>query len=97
MAEEYLLEMIGISKSFGLNQVLDEIHINVRAGEVLALLGENGAGKSTLIKILGGIYSKDKVRYTLRETKKKSIPQQTLINMEFVLFIRKLYSFPKEV
>lgn len=59
MAGEYLLEMKGISKSFGLNQVLDDININVKAGEVLALLGENGAGKSTLIKILGGIYTKD--------------------------------------
>ncbi len=71
MAEEYLLEMIGISKSFGLNQVLDEIHINVRAGEVLALLGENGAGKSTLIKILGGIYSKDKGEIYIEGDKKE--------------------------
>ena len=59
MNEKYLLEMKGISKSFGFNQVLSKIDINVQAGEVLALLGENGAGKSTLIKILGGIYSKD--------------------------------------
>lgn len=58
--EKYLLEMKGISKSFGTNLVLDSIDINVKKGEVLALLGENGAGKSTLIKILGGIYAKDK-------------------------------------
>ena len=51
MNEKYLLEMKGISKSFGFNQVLSKIDINVQAGEVLALLGENGAGKSTLIKI----------------------------------------------
>lgn len=57
--EKYLLEMKGISKSFGTNRVLNKVDINVRAGEVLALLGENGAGKSTLIKILGGIYTKD--------------------------------------
>lgn len=58
--EKYLLEMKGISKSFGTNLVLDSIDINVKKGEVLALLGENGAGKSTLIKILGGIYARDK-------------------------------------
>lgn len=57
--EKYLLEMKNISKSFGTNRVLEKIDINVKAGEVLALLGENGAGKSTLIKILGGIYSRD--------------------------------------
>lgn len=56
---KYLLEMKGISKSFGTNRVLSKVDINVKPGEVLALLGENGAGKSTLIKILGGIYTKD--------------------------------------
>ena len=45
--EKYLLEMKNISKSFGTNRVLEKIDINVKAGEVLALLGENGAGKST--------------------------------------------------
>ncbi|MGL5436649.1 MAG: sugar ABC transporter ATP-binding protein [Lachnospiraceae bacterium] len=54
-----LLKMIDISKSFSGNQVLHSVKLDVRAGEVHALLGENGAGKSTLIKILGGAYSKD--------------------------------------
>lgn len=59
MGETKLLEMKDISKSFGDNQVLNGVSMEVDAGEVVALLGENGAGKSTLIKILGGIYRSD--------------------------------------
>ena len=54
-----LLEMRGISKSFPGVKALDKVNLEVRAGEVLALLGENGAGKSTLLKILSGAYQKD--------------------------------------
>ncbi|MEM7734924.1 MAG: sugar ABC transporter ATP-binding protein [Deinococcota bacterium] len=54
-----LLEMRGIHKSFYGVQVLQDVNLNLAAGEVLALLGENGAGKSTLIKILNGDYSLD--------------------------------------
>lgn len=48
-----------ISKSFGGTHALRSVTMNVRRGEIVALLGENGAGKSTLIKILGGIHSSD--------------------------------------
>ncbi|MFD2370688.1 sugar ABC transporter ATP-binding protein [Brevibacillus sp. GCM10020057] len=55
----YLLEMKGISKSFPGVKVLNEVQLNLRNGELVALMGENGAGKSTLMKILGGIYERD--------------------------------------
>ncbi len=56
---EYRVEMTGISKSFGVVSVLENVNLKVRPGEIHALLGENGAGKSTLVKILSGVHQKD--------------------------------------
>ena len=53
------LEMKGITKSFGANDVLHGIDFSLSGGEICALLGENGAGKSTLMKILGGVLQAD--------------------------------------
>jgi D-xylose transport system ATP-binding protein len=54
-----ILELRGISKSFGAVQALYEVDFHVSAGQVMALVGDNGAGKSTLIKCIAGIYSFD--------------------------------------
>lgn len=56
---EYRLEMVDVSKHFGGVKALDHVSINVKPGEILALIGENGAGKSTLMKILSGAYRAD--------------------------------------
>lgn len=59
MAQEYILEMKNISKSFPGVKALDDVTLKVRPGTVHALMGENGAGKSTLMKCLFGIYTPD--------------------------------------
>jgi ribose transport system ATP-binding protein len=53
------IEMKGIYKSFGANDVLKDVDFSLEGGEICALLGENGAGKSTLMNILGGVLQAD--------------------------------------
>lgn len=54
MSERYIVEMKGISKRFGTIQALQDVDLELKAGEVLGLIGDNAAGKSTLMKILYG-------------------------------------------
>jgi ribose transport system ATP-binding protein len=60
-----LLRVEHVSKAFPGVQALDDMHLNVRHGEVHALVGENGAGKSTLMKLLSGIHRPDAGRFWL--------------------------------
>ncbi|MDD3213738.1 MAG: sugar ABC transporter ATP-binding protein [Eubacteriales bacterium] len=59
LPEDAMLSVRGITKSFGSNNVLKGVALDITKGSVAALIGGNGAGKSTLVKIIMGIYQPD--------------------------------------
>jgi D-xylose transport system ATP-binding protein len=59
VSETPLLQLRGITKSYGSVQALSDVDFEVRDGEVMALVGDNGAGKTTLIKCVAGIHGFD--------------------------------------
>ncbi|MDO9396860.1 MAG: sugar ABC transporter ATP-binding protein [Herbiconiux sp.] len=65
MTDAPLLQLDGVSKSFGAVAALVRADLTLQAGSIHALVGENGAGKSTLVKIIGGLYQRDGGEFTL--------------------------------
>lgn len=59
LRQPWLLEIVGLSKSWGSTQAASSVSFHLAAGEVLALVGENGAGKSTLLNMLSGVVAPD--------------------------------------
>lgn len=84
-----LLSIENIYKSFGLNQVLKGITIELHEGEVLSLIGGNGAGKSTLMKIIMGIYQPDSGTIAIRGKKVN-------LNKPSVALANGIYMVPQE-
>ena len=71
-----VLEVDGLSKSFGERTALREVSLDVRRGELLAVLGPNGAGKTTLLSILAGITRPDSGRIDRSNGEVGWVPQQ---------------------
>ena len=59
MDHDVAVQMTGVTKTFGEVIASDKVDLNIRKGEILALLGENGSGKTTLMNMLSGIYYPD--------------------------------------
>jgi phospholipid/cholesterol/gamma-HCH transport system ATP-binding protein len=64
--DQILLELRGISKRFGDNQVLDNIDLTVNRGEAVAIIGPSGTGKSTILRIIAGLLSPMLAKSTFR-------------------------------
>ena len=60
MKEDYIIEMLNITKEFPGIKANDDVTLKLKRGEIHALLGENGAGKSTLMSVLFGLYEPEK-------------------------------------
>ncbi len=65
MAEEVILELQNITKIFPGVKALDNVHFDLRRGEIHALMGENGAGKSTFIKVITGVHAAEEGKMIL--------------------------------
>ncbi|MDQ1526898.1 MAG: rhamnose transport system ATP-binding protein [Microbacteriaceae bacterium] len=65
MTDTALLELRGVTKSFGAVAALVSADLSLHAGSIHAVIGENGAGKSTLVKIIGGLYRRDAGEFLL--------------------------------
>ena len=72
-----LLVVDGVSKQFPGVIALDDVALDVRAGEILGLMGENGAGKSTLLKILSGAQPPTSGRITFDGAGKRITPERS--------------------
>lgn len=70
---EVLLELRGISKSFGANQVLDNIDMTIYRGEAVAIIGPSGTGKSTILRIIAGLLAADSGEVYIQGQKRQGL------------------------
>ncbi len=59
MENDFIVNMVGITKKFGAVQALNNVNLELKRGEIMGIVGDNGAGKSTLMKVLSGAYIPD--------------------------------------
>ena len=95
MADELLLKMDGISKTFPGVKALDDVHLDVAPGTVHALMGENGAGKSTLMKVLIGMYQADAGTITFAGSEVHIADTATALGMGISMIHQELSPVPQ--
>jgi len=88
--DEYILQMKEITKQFPGVLALDKVTLNLKKGEVMALVGENGAGKSTLMKILAGVFSQDSGEILLKGKKISGYNPKQAIDMGISIMYQEL-------
>ena len=91
---EYALEMLGITKKFSSVTALDHVDLQVKKGEIHALIGENGAGKSTLMKVLSGVYKPEEGMMLLNGTEYLPHSPQDAINQGVSIIYQELNLIP---
>jgi ABC-type sugar transport system ATPase subunit len=71
MIDELIIQLKGVSKSFGPVQALKKVDLELRQGEILGIVGDNGAGKSTLMKLISGVLIPDEGEMFIEDKKVK--------------------------
>lgn len=94
MSKSSYLYMHNISKSFPGVKALTNVNLEVKCGEVHALLGENGAGKSTLLKILSGAYTKDEGEIIINGKKIEQMTTQLAMEMGIAVIYQEFNNLP---
>ena len=84
---EPLIELRGVSKSFGSNVILDEVDLTIHRGEALAIIGPSGTGKSTVLRIMAGLLAPDSGEICVQGQMRKGLiddaPDPIVIGMVF--------------
>ncbi|MCD7109530.1 ABC transporter ATP-binding protein [Rhizobium sp. DKSPLA3] len=93
-ARAIVLELAGISLSFGGVAALSEVHLSVRRGEILAIIGPNGAGKSSILNIISGVYRADRGHVRLKGQSYAQVPTQALADLGIARTFQNLALFP---
>lgn len=71
--ETYVLQTAKVCKSFGKTEILHDVDLNLKRGEVYGLVGQNGAGKTTLMRLISGLMKPTKGAVTLNTDKNISV------------------------
>lgn len=92
---EFVLQMKNISKAFPGVKALECVSLELKRGEILALVGENGAGKSTLMKILSGVYRQDSGEVVFKGNALGEYTPSEAINMGISIIYQELNDLPE--